>query len=356
MNFSKYSLKYKTLIDENLKLILDQKIENADDAFLKKYYSELSDYILAGGKRIRPMLTVASYNAFSKGFDEKILKPCVGLEFLHNASLVHDDIIDKDDLRRGEPSFHSRFRKYHTNEYNSSQRESTEFGNAIGIIGGDTTFFLGLEAYFNNQFNTKTNLSTIKIYEEAFLNVADGVLIEMDFVERDNIEISEYIKMISLKTSALIEKALLIGCTYAEVDEKYKMMFSSYGINLGRAFQIIDDILGTFGDEKKTGKPTDGDIREGKKTCLLIMAQNNLPKDYRKELNELIERVEMNENDVSRVKELFRKADVEQSCKELALRYYEDALESLNKLKSTINDSEFEFFETLLNFVVKREF
>ena len=162
--------------------------------------------------------------------------------------------------------------------------------------------------------------------------------------------------MVSLKTSALIEKSISIGATYAKVDDKNKSYLSTYGTNLGIIFQIIDDILGTFGDEKVTGKPTDGDIREGKKTCLLIDAYYKLEKDSRKRLENIIENPEMSDEDVQKVKELFQKADVINSCKELANNYYLKAKFALDNLKSVINKSEFEFFESLLKFVLERKF
>ncbi|MFX1492762.1 MAG: polyprenyl synthetase family protein, partial [Promethearchaeota archaeon] len=226
---------------------------------------------MSGGKRIRPLLTIATYNAFNKEKDEKILTPSIGIEFLHNASLVHDDIIDKDNFRRGNPAFHYRFQNYHK-KYSLQKMDAIDYGNSIGIIGGDTTFFLGLEPYFYNEFKEEQNLKAISLYEQAFIEIANGVLIEMDMVNREDISISDYISMISLKTSALIEKSLLIGANYANINETNIKLLSNYGINLGIVFQMIDDILGTFGDEKVTGKPTDGDIREGKKTCLLIEA------------------------------------------------------------------------------------
>ena len=127
-------------------------------------------------------------------------------------------------------------------------------------------------------------------------------------------------------------------------------------MNLGIIFQIIDDILGTFGDEKVTGKPTDGDIREGKKTCLLIEAFNKLEKNKRKQLEKLIENPEMTEDDVLQVKELFQEADAINYCKDLANNYYTEAKSALEDLKPVINQSETEFFESLLKFVAERKF
>lgn len=231
-----------------------------------------------------------------------------------------------------------------------------DFGNSIGIIGGDSAFFLGLEAYFNNDFEKELNLNAINYYEQAFTDIANGVLIEIDMVNQKEISIQDYINMISLKTGALLEKSILIGASYSKVDEEYKKYLSIYGINLGIIFQIIDDILGTFGDEKVTGKPTDGDIREGKKTCLLIMALNKLENKKKQQLTHLLEQQEMSDEEVQEVKNLFLDADVIDSSKELANSYFDKAKISIEHLKPIFNISETEFYENLLDFVLNRNF
>jgi len=280
---------YKPKIEEAIEKLYLKKINSSKNKFLNHYYTELYNYFLSGGKRIRPLLTIATFNAFCDEQEEKIISPSIGVEFLHNASLVHDDIIDKDDFRRGSPAFHYRFQNYHE-KYKLKKMEKSDFGNSIGIIGGDSAFFLGLEAYLYNDFQEDLNLKAIEYYENAFIEIANGVLIEIDMVNQKNISISDYIDMIALKTGALIEKSMLIGANYARLDEKYKNFLSIYAINLGIIFQIIDDILGTFGDEKVTGKPTDGDIREGKKTCLLIHALASLNQQDFKQLFFLLSR------------------------------------------------------------------
>lgn len=355
MKFADYVKKYKAKINEAIKSIYDKKLTYIDNSFLKDYYSELREYFLTGGKRIRPLLSIVVYNAFIDNPDEKIIFPSVGIEFLHNASLIHDDIIDKDNFRRGQPAFHFRFQNYHQ-KFNLKKMNALDYGTSIGIIGGDSAFFLGLEAYLFNEFEQDLNLKAIQYYEQAFIEVANGVLIETDMVNRKNLTISDYINMVSLKTGALIEKSLLIGANYAKINEKSLSDLSTYGKNLGIIFQITDDILGTFGDEKITGKPTDGDIREGKKTCLLIEAFNKLENDDRKNLDKIINKSSMTQNDVQEVKNLFIKADVINSCKKLANTYYLEAKNALNKLSSRIKQSELEFFEDLLTFVIERNY
>ena len=357
MQFADYMKIYVPKINNAIKSIYDRKINQVENPFLKDYYTELRDYFLAGGKRIRPLLGIATYNAFSRN-DDNIIVPCVGVEFLHNASLVHDDIIDKDDFRRGKPAFHYRFRQYHSN-YNLKKMIAEDFGTNIGIIGGDSAFFLGLEPFLYNDFKKEFNLKAIELYKKAFIEISDGVLIEIDMVNQKDLTMEDYIKMVSLKTGALIEKSMLIGATYAGVDEinpKLMQHISTFGKNIGIIFQIIDDILGTFGDAKKTGKPTDGDIREGKKTCLLITAYETLCKEDQRELTGLIENPNMTESDVNRVKDLFQEANAAKVCQRLADMYYTQATVALEEIRRYSYVEEWEFFSDVLDFVVERTF
>ncbi|MFW9821756.1 MAG: polyprenyl synthetase family protein [Candidatus Thorarchaeota archaeon] len=346
---------YKGKINDAIASIYDLKIKKIKNPFLKDYYSELKDYFLSGGKRIRPLLCIATYNAFSDTRDDRIVIPSTGTEFLHNASLIHDDIIDKDDFRRGKPAFHFRFRRYHEN-YKLKKMIASDFGTSIGIIGGDSAFISGLEPYFFNDFEDTLNLKAVKLYEQAFTDIIDGVLIETDMVNQKAISMEDYIDMISLKTGALIEKSILIGATYSKANEKHHEPLSIYGVNLGIIFQIIDDILGTFGDEKVTGKPTDGDIREGKHTCLLIEALKKSEEIDKERLLDLIEKPKMSDNEVKEVKQLFLKTDCVDSCKELANKHYHEAITALEKIQSSINESENEFYINLLDFVISRSF
>ncbi|MFX0020713.1 MAG: polyprenyl synthetase family protein [Candidatus Hermodarchaeota archaeon] len=355
MKFAAYTKEYIPKINDAIKKIYERKLKTVENSFLKHYYSELKDYFLSGGKRIRPLLCIATYNAFKEHPDDQIVLPSISVEFLHNASLIHDDIIDKDDYRRGKPSFHYRYRNYYK-DYSLKRMNDIDYGNSIGIIGGDTAFFLGMESFFLNNFDDDLNFKAIKLYEQGFIDIANGVLIETDMVNRKDLTITDYINMISLKTGALLEKSILIGANYAKVEENIMKELSIYGINLGIIFQIIDDILGTFGNEKVTGKPTDGDIREGKKTCLLIDALNKLGFDDKERLEELIEKPDMTSSDIQSVKDLFIKANVSQSCKDLANSYFQEAKSSLSKLKNEINYSEMEFYLDLLEFVKSRKF
>jgi len=355
VKFLPFSALYKPKINTAIGSLFDRIIGQMKNKFLIDYYSEMKDYFLAGGKRIRPLITIAAYNGITNTNEDEIVLPSIGIEFLHNATLIHDDIIDKDDFRRGKPAFHYKFAQYHS-KYQFKKMNAAEFGTSIGIIGGDTAFIRGSEAYFNNNFAMNININSIQYYRQAFAEVIHGVLIEIDMVNQKNTSIDEYINMVSLKTGALIEKSILIGANYGKIEQKYIPHLSTYGVNLGIIFQIIDDILGTFGDEKVTGKPTDGDIREGKRTCLLIEAMSNLNETKKDHLVKLLSKSELINEEVEEVRDLYKEADAINSCKKLASKYNQEAKDALEKLKPVVNESEIEFFENLLKFVLERKF
>lgn len=355
MTFVEYSKKYKPKIEDQLKNLLERQKERVNHPFLKDYYEELKTYLLAGGKRIRPLLTVATYRGLSSEKGEDILFPSIAVELLHNASLIHDDIIDNDELRRSNPAFHYRFKNYHE-DHQLPSMQPQEFGYDIGILGGDQVYFLGLEPLSNNTFSSDVNLKAIKLYKDVFTELCEGVLIEIDMLNRSDVSIDDYLKMISLKTGALLEKSVLIGAVYADCSENNFPFLSKYAINLGIIFQIKDDILGTFGDEELTGKPTDGDIREGKKTSLLLAAKDNLNEEDKKRLKLLMGKSELMEAEVEEVRDLFKKADALNFCKDLVSSHYNKAQNALNNLKPRLNSAEFLFFRDLLEFVFKREY
>lgn len=355
MKFLEYSELYVPKINDQINAVFQRKLEKVNNEFLKDYYGELSNYFLSGGKRIRPLTCIAAFNAFSKDINDGIVRVSIGTEFLHNASLIHDDIIDKDDFRRGKPAFHYRFRQYHAN-YDLKKMVATDFGNNIGILGGDSSYYFGLEAFYSNGFGTDINHKGMLYYEQAFHEVCDGVLIEIDMVNKATLTMDDYIEMISLKTGALIEKSIIIGATYGGATQHQINLLSTYGKNLGIIFQIIDDILGSFGDEKITGKPTDGDIREGKKTALLINALMVVEGKQRDKLINLLEKQDISDDEVNEVRDLFKQVGAIDSCKSLAMKYYEQAKAALEELRSSIHESEMEFFENLLKFVLERNF
>ena len=225
-------------------------------------------YVLSmGGKRIRPTLMLLAYNMF-KDDPERILMQAVGLETYHNYTLLHDDLMDHADLRRGHETVHKR--------WNDNQ----------AVLSGDTMLVLAYERMA--QGLTDKLGEVLSLFTQTALEIGEGQQYDIDFETRNDVSEAEYIEMIRLKTSVLLACALKIGAilggaSQTDADNLYK-----FGEQIGLAFQLQDDYLDVYGDPKVFGKAVGGDIASNKKTYMLINAFNCADDRQRKELQRLI--------------------------------------------------------------------
>ncbi|AGC76915.1 geranylgeranyl diphosphate synthase type II [Nonlabens dokdonensis] len=212
-------------------------------------------YILdLGGKRLRPLLTLMSaemYGATAKD----AMNAAIAVEVFHNFTLLHDDIMDAADLRRGKETVH---KKWDVN---------------TGILTGDAMLIMAYRLFEDYDKDKFYQLN--KVFSRTALEVCEGQQHDVDFETRDDVSVPEYLNMIKLKTSVLVGCALQMGAIIAGVDEKEQELIYDYGINLGLAFQLMDDYLDAFGDPETFGKEVGGDIRENKKTYLYLKSIEN---------------------------------------------------------------------------------
>ncbi len=223
------------------------------------------NYILSlGGKRLRPVLTLLGCQIFDKDI-EKALPVAYAVEIFHNFSLVHDDIMDQAPLRRGKPTVHT---KYTVN---------------TGILSGDVMLIYAYE------FLTKIQVTAlipelVKVFNRVSIEVCEGQQLDMNFEQCSNVSLQEYLKMIELKTAALIGGALHLGAMVGGASAEDALHLAAFGRNMGIAFQLQDDLLDTFGDPQKFGKKVGGDIAQNKKTYLIIKALEITDSSTRQEL------------------------------------------------------------------------
>lgn len=220
------------------------------------------NYIMAlGGKRLRPALLLMACDMFG-GDVEKAIRPAIAIEVFHNFTLMHDDIMDKAPLRRGKATVHERW------------------DNNIAILAGDAMM---VEA---NRLMMLVDDAILRpvldIFNQTATGVCEGQQIDMNFESRTNVSIDEYLDMIRLKTAVLLGGALKIGALIGGAPVKDAQLLYDFGVNLGVAFQLQDDILDVYGDPEKFGKQVGGDILSNKKTYLLIKALE-LAKDHQLE-------------------------------------------------------------------------
>lgn len=257
--------KFRTKFDETLKNLLNKKITEA-----KRINPELgsmlkigADFVTDGGKRLRPAFVYFGYKAVKKIDDEEpLLRASISIELLHASALIHDDVMDNSDTRRGRPTVHKIFGK---------RLKSDKAGESLAIVLGDMLLALADETLDARVEKVKT------FFDEARKEINFGQHLDIVGDSRSEVNDKWIMQVMRYKTAGYtIEKPLIIGAALAGATAKTINNLSRYGINLGIAFQIQDDILGMFGNEKKVGKPVDSDLKEGKKTLLAWKTTQNL--------------------------------------------------------------------------------
>lgn len=248
-------------------------------------YEPIEYTLRLGGKRIRPVMLLASNQMFG-GNIEEVKGAAIGIETFHNFTLLHDDLMDKSPLRRGKPTVYCKW------------DENT------AILSGDTMFALAWR-YFLKQPHAKLH-QILNCFNETAIEVCEGQQYDMNFERQENTSISDYMMMIRLKTAVLLAGALKIGALYANAPDADVQNLYDFGIHLGLAFQLQDDLLDAYGDVAVFGKMTGQDIRDNKKTYLILKALEKGNAEQQKELRALFTSIpEDSETKVARVLEIY---------------------------------------------------
>lgn len=268
-------------------------------------------YVLSlGGKRIRPVLMLLCYNMFKD--DPHSILPCAcGLETYHNYTLLHDDLMDKADMRRGKPTVH------------------VKWDDNAAILSGDTMLVLAYQ--YMMQCGSNHVKDVLNVFTETALEICEGQQFDMEFETRDDTREEEYIEMIRLKTSVLLACALKIGAILADAPAEDQENLYRFGEQIGLAFQLQDDFLDVYGDPKVFGKNIGGDITSNKKTFMLINAMLKAEGEDKKELEKWISASEFNrEEKVAAVTALYNKLGIDRMAQEKIEYYFEQSRKYLD--------------------------
>jgi len=287
-------------------------------------------YILnLGGKRFRPSLVLLSTELFGGDIQEAI-RPALGIEVFHNFTLVHDDIMDSAPLRRGKKSVH------------------TKWNLNMGILSGDVMFAQANELISSCYPHHLKEI--ISLFNKTAIEICEGQDLDMQFENRDIVELEEYIDMIRLKTAVLVGCALKMGAIIGNSNAKDANLMYDFGVNLGTAFQIDDDILDLYGNELAVGKQSGGDIIEGKHSALMILSKKIANPSQLEQLNLFLSYNDAQKK-VKDVKALFNSMNVKDAASELKKQYYSKAVKSIELL--SIQDAQkkllLDFAENLMN-------
>ncbi len=278
----------------------------------KGLYEPIAYELSLGGKRIRPVLMLMAYNIYKEDV-ERILPQAAGLETYHNHTLLHDDVMDKADMRRNKPTVH--------NVWNDN----------TAILSGDAMLILAYRLMAEGL--TGQLAEVMHIFTETTMEICEGQQWDMEFENRMDVKVDEYIEMIRLKTSVLLAAALKIGACLAGASAEEARKLYDFGVKMGLAFQLQDDWLDVYGDPKVFGKNIGGDILCNKKTYMLITALEQADEEQRKELERWLTATDfIPAEKISAVTALYNNIGVGKRCEEMVEAYYSDGLAVLDSI------------------------
>jgi geranylgeranyl diphosphate synthase type II len=297
----------------NYNELLDKVKEYIADITYNHEPSELYEpieYIMSlGGKRIRPVIALMSCEMFGEKY-EKAIDAAVGMEMFHNFTLVHDDIMDRANVRRGEPTVH------------------VKWDENRALLSGDAMIILANKMMLDVDDDVLREV--MDLYNETGIKVCDGQQYDMNFESRDVIQMDEYLRMIELKTAKLIAGCLRLGAVVAKTTEKNKSLIEDFGMNLGISFQIEDDLLDSFGDFESFGKKIGGDILINKKTFLLVKSMELADESKLKEINYWLNQKDYNPNEkINAILEIYNQYNIKEIALKESTLYFDKAMKSL---------------------------
>ncbi len=316
----KLKTELRSLVKENLTKFMDSEVE---------LILRIGNYILeSGGKNLRPVLVLAFAKMLNSTSLDNLIPLAVGLEYIHTASLLHDDVVDKANKRRGKPS------------------ANKVFGNDTVVLTGDYMYANALYL-----FSKYGNIEMIKVVSDAVKKMAEGQLLELKKIADFDMKEEEYFKIIDGKTAVLFAACSFVGANYANADETQLKQAYEYGINIGRAFQIIDDLLDYTSSEEKLGKPVCNDLREGKVTYPLIAVRDLLKEEEKEFFKTLIKTIEPSKEDILKAKEIVLTYKGHEISFEKAKKYVRKAIENLDYFPKNIYNEE---LRKLAEYIIER--
>jgi len=318
-------------IENNAKIVnkfLNSKLKGNP----KKLYDAAGHLIVNGGKRLRPYMVIRSCQILG-GKSSNAMISASAVEMVHNFTLVHDDIMDNDEMRHGVPTVHKKF------------------GTPIAILAGDVLFSKAFQIISESKLSPNATTHLISRLAKACVDVCEGQLLDIKMADEKRIPTEvEYITMVGKKTAALFDVSCAMGAICATNKPKDISNLSAFGRNLGIAFQITDDLIGVMGDPKVTKKPVGNDLREGKKSLPILMAIKLAKDNEKKIILKAFGNTKVSKKDLNRAVEVIRSLGIEEKVRNQALKYAEKSEKSLTKYKGTAKVE----LTALLDFVVRR--
>jgi geranylgeranyl diphosphate synthase type I len=348
---------YKHKIDLELESFFDARIRKAGEVSpaATEAFEVLKEFSLRGGKRIRPMLTVFSYKGFGGKRESEIIKAALAVELMESFLLIHDDIIDQDELRRGYLTVHkiyeNRLRKKHGA---GICRRLSHYGDSVAIVIGDIASVLGSEAILSTDFPVRRKLRAVEKFNRVIINTCFGQILDINSENEKAMTEEDILTIHTLKTAIYtIEGPLHIGAILAGASQRNLEQLTRFAIPLGKAFQLNDDILGMFGAQERIGKPVGSDIKEGKKTLLILKALEHANSGQKRAISQSLGNRSLSRAGIERVRKIVKDTGSLDYSRRLMLDYIRQARLALDRIRMRKEGKH--FLAAVADYIVNRE-
>lgn len=334
MDFKETLAGMKKEIDKELKLQFDSVIKSVqkEDILLSEALKQVKKIALAGGKRIRGALLCQAYFGAGGKNKKEIMKAAAAIELLHMFFLVHDDIMDKGMLRHGEKTLQAFFSEKKQKYMSASEAE--HFGNSIAIIGGDMLYVMANKIILKTRFNIEAVTQSLGKLQSTVETTIIGQSQDMKIAQEKQVNEKKVLSMYANKTAQYtFENPLHIGAILAgKNNQRLLQCLSRYAINVGTAFQIQDDILGVFGNEKKTGKLSVSDIEEGKKSVMVIKAYKKANPEQKKQLNSILGKKGLTKKEINIFQNILKSTGALKYAQKMSANYLAKGKREIKKM------------------------
>ena len=332
--------RYGALIEERLRKYLAGALKDARiyHPFIEKVYSNIEEFMLRKGKRLASCSALLTYKGYTGEVDDKILNVCAGIELYRHCILIHDDLVDMDDLRRGGNTLHKTF----------TQNYDRRFGEGTAVFAGNMAYALAIQIIIDSGFPEEKVAKLLLLLSEGYREVNESQILDLLFEYKD-VDVNEWRVMASKRAASLFKVTMLTGAILGDAPKKDLKILEEAAMNIGYSFDVQDDIIDTFAEEEQYGRPPCGDIVLGKKPLHVIYALNSADQEKSKALKSLLGKKSLCRKDI----ELLRTVIIESGGLEAAKKMSKTHAEYARTLiaQSGLHDNVKGFFSSLIAYV-----
>ncbi len=333
---------YGLLIERKLKEFLSEAKNSAKiyHPFIENVYFSIEDFVLRKGKRLASCSTLLTYKGYADDIDDRILKVCVGIEFYRHCILVHDDLIDKDTLRRGGKTLHRIF----------SENHADRLGSGTAIFVGDLMYAMALQSTLNSNFSKEKLNKITSLLSEGYREISESQTLDLLFEYKEpNVE--EWYVMASKRAASLFRTTMLVGAVLGVAPKSDLKVLAEAGTHMGYSFDIQDDIIDTFASPKQYGRHPGGDLILGKKPLHIIYTFELTDRHSLGTLKNLTNKDQINNKDLQQVRKVIRETGALKAAKEKSRQHAEKAKTLIGKTR--LSNETKRFFSSYITYIEK---